>query len=242
MRTGTKRICLFSSPRNVSTALMYSWAQRPDTVVVDEPLYGHYLRVSGAAHPGREDILAYMECDAKKVIEKVMLGRYKQPIVFFKHMAHQTIELDTSFMAEMDNLFFIRDPKKIIASYNKVIKNPTLEDIGIKKQWELYRLAKEKGYSHLILDSGELLANPQRVLIHICLALGIPFYPEMLQWTAGARPEDGIWARYWYNSVHGSVGFERMKSEDAELSAAGQALYLEALPFYDELFMASVKA
>jgi hypothetical protein len=239
---GTKRICLFSSPRNVSTALMYSWAQRPDAVVVDEPLYGHYLKVSGAEHPGREEIMADMECDAKKVIEKVMLGSYEQSLVFFKHMAHQTIELDTSFMEEMVNLFFIRDPRKIIASYSKVIENPTLEDIGIKKQWELYRLAKEKGYNHIILDSGELLANPQRVLVRICSAVGIPFYPDMLHWTAGARPEDGIWASYWYNQVHRSVGFEATRSAEPELSASGQALYLKALPYYHELYEASVKA
>ncbi len=242
MSNRTKRICLFSSPRNVSTALMYSWAQRPDTAVVDEPFYGHYLKVSGVDHPGRDEIMNDMECDASKVIDKILLGRYVQPVVFFKHMAHQTIEMDTGFMADMVNLFFIRDPKRIIASYSKVIENPTLDDIGIKKQWELYQLALEKGYQSLVLDAGELLSNPQRVLIRICAAMGIPFYPDMLHWEAGPRPEDGIWAKYWYENVHSSVGFEATRSEEPELSAAAQALYLEALPYYHELYVASVKA
>src|ERR687883_192922 len=46
------KLSVWSGPRNVSTALMYSFRQRPDTLVVDEPLYGHYLRVTSADHPG----------------------------------------------------------------------------------------------------------------------------------------------------------------------------------------------
>ena len=43
-----KRICLWSGPRNISTALMYSFAQRDDTAVYDEPLYAHYLSKTSA--------------------------------------------------------------------------------------------------------------------------------------------------------------------------------------------------
>ena len=43
-----KKICLWSCPRNVSTALMYSFRSRPDTMVFDEPLYAHYLKVSNS--------------------------------------------------------------------------------------------------------------------------------------------------------------------------------------------------
>ena len=43
----SKIISLWSGPRNVSTALMYSFAQRSDTQVIDEPLYAHYLQHTG---------------------------------------------------------------------------------------------------------------------------------------------------------------------------------------------------
>src|SRR5690606_17661251 len=76
-----KRICLWSSPRNISTAMMYSFAQRSDTTVVDEPLYAHYLLQSGAAHPGREGTLQSMENDGQKVIEKVILGPCPTPVL-----------------------------------------------------------------------------------------------------------------------------------------------------------------
>ena len=68
------RINLWSGPRNVSTALMYSFAQRADTRVVDEPLYAHYLRVSGADHPGREDVLRSLDQDGERVVRDVILG------------------------------------------------------------------------------------------------------------------------------------------------------------------------
>ena len=70
----TLRIQLWSGPRNVSTALMYSFAQRPDTRVVDEPLYAHYLRVSGAEHPGKAEVLRSQEQDGEKVVRDVARG------------------------------------------------------------------------------------------------------------------------------------------------------------------------
>ena len=64
----SKHICLWSGPRNISTALMYAFAQREDTRVVDEPLYAHYLSSYPEAqkyHPGTDDILNSMENDGK---------------------------------------------------------------------------------------------------------------------------------------------------------------------------------
>ena len=65
-----KRICLWSCPRNVSTALMYSFAQRRDTKVFDEPLYAHYLSESKANHPGREE-------DSRREIEPGPSGLFR---------------------------------------------------------------------------------------------------------------------------------------------------------------------
>ncbi len=40
-------LAMWSGPRNISTALMRSWENRPDTEVVDEPLYAYYLQRTG---------------------------------------------------------------------------------------------------------------------------------------------------------------------------------------------------
>ncbi|MEZ4981043.1 MAG: hypothetical protein R2769_05540 [Saprospiraceae bacterium] len=69
------RINLWSSPRNISTAMMYSFGNRIDTSVVDEPLYAHYLsfQKTETEHPGKDEILLNLSSDYKEVIQKVCL-------------------------------------------------------------------------------------------------------------------------------------------------------------------------
>lgn len=236
------RICLWSSPRNVSTAFMYSWAQRPDTVVVDEPLYGYYLQNTGAAHPGRAEILQTMDCNAQRVINKMCFGNYTKPVVFFKHMTHHTVAVNLSFMQRLHNLFFIRNPLLIINSYAKVIEMPAMADIGMEMQWKCYQFAQQNGYKTTVLDSGELLKNPEKVLKTLCAELNIPFYADMLQWPRGARPEDGVWAKYWYANVHQSSGFEIPPTDLPVLPNRLLPLYEAAKPFYQQLYQHSIKA
>jgi len=131
MQDATKRICLWSGPRNVSTALMYSFAQRADTQVYDEPLYAHYLRNTEAKayHPGAEDVLASLENDGEKVIEN-MMGKHEKPVVFFKNMTHHLLDLDRSFMQNVVNVMLTRNPVEMLPSFAKVIENPTIGDVG----------------------------------------------------------------------------------------------------------------
>lgn len=230
------RICLWSSPRNISTALMYAFAQRKDTTVVDEPLYGYYLAKSGAQHPGREEVMQSMDCDGPSVVSKVLLGSYATPILFFKHMTHHMVgNLSPHFMQHMINVFFIRDPKYILRSYAKVISTPTLADIGLDKQLDHVLFARANGYRYLILDAGDILDDAEKALQHLCAALDIPFDNRMLSWEPGAIKEDGVWAKYWYDQVHRSRGFEQRVDDEVLLSPALEQVYLEALPVYQTL-------
>lgn len=221
---------------------MYSWAQRQDTIVVDEPFYGYYLKTTQANHPGKDEIIASMACDAERIIEDVLLAPYNKPIVFFKHMTHHSLNLNTDFMSELVNVFFIRDPKKIIASYAQVIAKPTMQDIGMKMQYEFYKKAIENNYKTIVLDSDELLKNPAVVLKNLCTVIGIDFDAAMLHWKAGARKEDGIWAKYWYDNVHNSTGFERQKTSERILPDSLIPLYEESKPYYEYLKQFSIKA
>lgn len=236
------RICLWSSPRNISTAFMYSWAQRNDTFVIDEPFYGYYLKTTQANHPGKDEIIASMQCDADQVIKDVILAAYQKPIVFIKHMTHHTINLNTDFMGEVINLFFIRDPKKIIASYAQVIEQPVMQDIGMKMQYDFYIKAISNNYKTIVLDSDELLKNPADVLKKLCATIGIDFDESMLNWKTGARKEDGIWAKYWYDNVHRSTGFERQQTSERVLPEYLIPLYDESKPYYDYLKKFSIMA
>jgi len=236
------RICLWSSPRNISTAMMYSFAQRPDTITIDEPLYAHYLVVSGIEHPGQQEILQSQENDGNKVVKELMLGSFDKPVVFFKQMTHHLIALDESFLSEMKNIIFIRDPKQIISSYAQVRPNVTMQDIGIAKQWQLYNQLKENNQPCVVLDSNEILKAPEDVLKKLCVALDIPFYKEMLHWPAGPKKEDGVWAKYWYDNVHKSTGFEKQQTSSRPLPEYLEPLYNESKIYYDQLFEYSIKA
>ena len=239
----TKRINFWSSPRNISTALMYSFAQRSDTTVVDEPLYAHYLsqNLERSSHPVEEEIIATMERNGELVVNNIILGNYDRPVVLFKQMTHHLIGLDLSFLEQTLNVLLIRDPKFIIASYSK-ITTPKLQGIGVAKQLELFHHLQSIGRLTAIVDSKELLKNPRKILGQLCNRLGLEFEESMLTWSAGARPEDGCWAKYWYKNVHQSTGFQPYVEKQVELSASQEELAKVCQPYYEKLFDQALKA
>ena len=231
----THRINLWSGPRNVSTALMYSFAQRADTTVVDEPLYAHYLHRSGADHPGRDAVLASQATDGEQVVREVMLGAYETPVVFFKQMTHHLDGLDHAFLPEMKHVLLIRHPKDLLLSYTQVIDQPTPEDIGFPQAVDLFDELEIGGRLAAVLETERLLRNPEGVLQQLCERLEIPFDPAMLSWPAGARPEDGVWASHWYAGVHRSTGFQPFQPKAEALPNHLEPVLHACLPAYEYL-------
>ena len=238
----TLRICLWSGPRNVSTALMYAFAQRSDTRVLDEPLYGHYLRVSGAEHPGRDDVLAAMETEGEKVVREVMLGACDRPVLFMKQMAHHLVDLDLEFLASTANVLLIRDPSEMLRSLVHQLPDPQLRDTGLAVQHELFDRLVDLGQAPPVLEARELLLDPPGVLARLCERLGLPFEPAMLSWPAGPRAEDGVWAPHWYHNVHRSTGFAPYSPKSDPFPARLEPLLAACLPHYEALFESAIKA
>ena len=220
---------------------MYAFAQRKDTFVQDEPFYGYYLKKTGIIHPGRKQIMKSMKTDINEVIGDILQCDTLGSILFLKNMAHHHIEIDDHFLLNVRNLFLIRNPAELINSFSKVIKDPTMNDIGIRKSWELYTHLIDCGKKPVVLDSGELLKNPPCMLERLCKAINIPYDDTMQSWPTGARKEDGIWAKYWYHNVHKSTGFIKSIPQKIELLKKLQALYESSLPYYNELFKISIK-
>lgn len=234
------KIYLWSSPRNVSTALMYSFAQRSDSKVFDEPLYAHYLQTSSAIHPGRKEVLATQQNNGAQVVKDILLKEHA-PVSFHKLMTHFLIDLDRSFLTEGTNVLLIRNPAEIIASYAKVIPNPKMEDIGVKMQYELYQELKAQGKVSAVLDAKELLKNPKSALQQLCEKIGIPFEESMLSWEAGTKEEDGCWAKYWYDNVHQSIAFKPYVARETTLSGSNLALAEQCQTYYEFLYEQSIK-
>jgi hypothetical protein len=192
----------------VSTALMYSFAQRADTRVVDEPLYGHYLRVSGVRHPGRDEILASMDTDGGSVMRHLAAAAYDRPVLFAKQMAHHWLSMDARLLADFDHFFLIRDPRQMLPSLAKVLNTVDLEATGLPSQVRLLDEVQSRGLEFFCIDSGDLLKSPAGLLSAACRRLQLDFDPGMTHWQPGPRPEDGVWAPWWYARVHRSRGFE----------------------------------
>lgn len=236
-----KRLFLWSGPRNISTALMYGFAQRKDTVVEDEPLYAHYLKLSPAKpyHPGANEILACMENDGEKVVQH-MLGEFDKPIAFFKNMTHHLIGLDWSFMEKGINIILTRDPKEMLLSFSKIIEKPVMEDIGYAMQWELLQYLKGNEYPFLVMDAKKFLMDTEGQIRKLCEACEIPFDQQMLKWKAGPIPQDGVWARYWYQNVHKSTGFQPYKEKKEAMPGHLLPLLATCEPLYRKLLDFSI--
>ena len=238
-----KRICLWSGPRNVSTALMYSFAQRKDTQILDEPLYGHYLRVSGAEHPGREEIMATMNCNGDEVMAELTTQSGDQPVevLFMKQMAHHLRNIDRGFLDRTENILLIRDPEEMLPSLTIQLPHANLHDTGLAVQWDLYEDLVAKGENPAVIDSRELLLNPEVIISKLCDHLDLEFCASMLTWPVGRRKEDGIWEKYWYQAVHQSIGFAPYKAKSA-MTAELMSLLSECKPFYDKLYAHALRA
>jgi hypothetical protein len=223
---------------------MYSFAQRQDTTVVDEPLYAHFLTKTNteAQHPGTAEILATQNHDGEQVVQNVILGAYDTPVVLFKQMTHHLIDLDRAFLLETENVLLIRNPRRILASYTKVIDNPSMHDIGIKMQYDLFQQLKNANKLAAVVDAKQLLLNPKKVLSALCEQLGISFTEKMLKWEAGARSEDGSWAKYWYANVHQSTGFQAYQEKPIQLDDKHKQLAEESTFYYEELFKYAIKS
>eukprot|EP00052_Salpingoeca_macrocollata_P020547 m.172963 g.172963 ORF g.172963 m.172963 type:complete len:566 (+) comp21289_c0_seq6:2045-3742(+) len=207
------RINLIATPRSMSTPLMYSFASRTDCKVVDEPLYAYHLaRHPELQRPYREELFKSQSTNAADVIRDIILGPCDKPVLFLKQIAKQFEQLDTSFMAECFNLFLVRSPVDMVAKFDKNAP-ASVEETGLTNMLPLLHLCQQKEYKHAVLDADLLQSDPEGMLKSVCLEIGIEFQAEMMSWPAGPKPYDGVWAYYWYTSLHKSTGFEALSSK-----------------------------
>jgi hypothetical protein len=234
----TRRIAMWSGPRNLSTAIMRSFASRSDTFVSDEPFYGCFLETSGADHPMRAEVMAAMDCDWESVM-RALRGPTPDgsPVWYQKHMWHHMVgPIGYEHFAGFTHAFLIRKPERMIASYLRKRDSATFEDFGLERQAEFFdREADRLGHAPPVIDADDLLADSQGVLSKLCEGLGIGWDPAMLSWAPGGRETDGPWAPHWYGAVEKSTGFGPPESEPVELPLDAERLIERCRPHYERL-------
>ena len=235
---------MWSGPRNISTAIMYSFAQRSDTKVVDEPFYAHYLLQSGAEHPGRAKVLESQPKDPSIVMQNLRAAATNSDLLFVKNMAHHMIEMDEvleQLFNECTPVFLIRNPAAMLLSLDKTLSDPSMRDTGYQHLLDLFETAENNNLPLIVLDSEQLLKDPEFVLSALCEQLGVAFEASMLSWPPGPIPEDGVWADYWYDKVHESTGFNPHTPKTEDLPNHLDPLYERCKSIYDRLFAHAIK-
>lgn len=219
--------------------MMRSWGARPDTAVCDEPLYAHYLQQTGLDHPGAAEIIEQCETDLSSLVD-VLTGEPQPPRAIFyqKHMAHHLLAgMDTRWVAKLTNAFLLREPAEMLASLLRVLPNPELDATGLPQQVRLVeREADRNGVAPPILDARETLEDPEGMLRALCARLGVEFLDAMLQWPAGPRETDGVWAKHWYASVERSTGFSPYVPKHEPVPARHTGLLRECHALYRQLY------
>lgn len=233
----TKRIAMWSGPRNISTAMMRSWENRLDCSVVDEPFYAYYLQQTQSPHPMFNEILNSQPNGFAEVAASMSNGHCATPLQYQKHMTHHMLPgCDMTWSASVLHCFLIRDPAYVVNSYTNSRGVCSSEDIGIKRQYELFQEIQSFTTRTIpVIDSPSVLGHPKRIMQALCEALSLSFDDNMLNWPAGKRDSDGVWARHWYDSVELSTGFGAPKQAMFELSTHQLEVVEEVMPYYNKM-------
>ena len=236
--TNPIRIAMWSGPRNISTAMMRSFGGRSDCAVSDEPFYGAFLKTTGQRQPMADEVIASMDCDWQSVVEK-MRGPVPggQPLWYQKHMPHHMVgDVSIADFPDHRHAFLIRDPVRVVASYAAKRVEVSAEDLGYARQLDyIDQAARMTGKAPIVLDSADIVRDPEAYLRALCEALEIPWEPGMLSWQPGGRSSDGVWAAHWYGRVLETTGFGGSDGAAAQLNAAAQRVADECRPFYESL-------
>jgi Sulfotransferase domain len=222
---------MWSGPRNISTAMMRAWGARPDCAVVDEPLYAFYLTRTGLDHPARDEVIASQPTAWSDVVHALTEGPVPggAGVFYQKHMTHHLLpEVDRARLAGLRHAFLVRDPARVLLSYARVRDQPTIEDLGLPQQQEIF-----ERYGGPVLDARDVLDDPAAALRALCSGLDVPFTDAMLSWPPGPHPADGVWAAHWYSRVWASTGFAPPPGSGEPLPAHLEPLLARCQPYYD---------
>ena len=241
------RLAMWSGPRNISTAFMRSWGNRDDTLVVDEPFYAHYLHVTGLDHPGRNDVIRSQPIDWRQVAAALVVPVPAHVRVHYqKHMAHHLLPgMGRDWLDALTHAFLIRDPRAMVASLGEKLHEFDLLATGLPQQVEIFEhVVRNTGRTPPVIDSADLLADPEALLRRLCEALDVPFSERMLWWPAGRRETDGVWAPHWYDRVERSTGFEPAPEPEVAPVLDGALARIEAAcrPLYERLHAHRLRA
>ena len=232
---------MWSGPRNLSTALLRSFENRNDTKVIDEPFYAYYLKKTQLNHPMKNEIINYYPTSQKKIL-KIITEKTKTNEIFYqKHMTHHIIKnTRLDWLNKGHNCFLIRYPAKVINSYIKKNSLLSIDDVGFKKQYEIFNKLKKNKIKCTVINADIILQDPSKTIKKLCKILNIRFTKKMLHWPKGKRSSYGIWSKVWYKNVENSNSFSKFKKDKFNIPKKYSKIYEESVKYYNEMNQHSI--
>jgi hypothetical protein len=233
-------VFLWSHPRSLSTALERVMVQRGDLRTLHEPfIYLYYVgdAKKKLAHfdPHPSHPTSYAE------IRRMILRAAETEPLFVKDMCYYVIDYilaDSEFLERITNTFLIRNPARAIASYYKLDKSFTREEVGIEAQYRVFdKVRALTGQTPVVLDAEDLQQDPDATISAYCRALGMEHRASALQWD-GPLPKDWQFVVGWHSSVAGSTGIQkptRTAPVDLDVDPRLRRSYEYHLPFYEKM-------
>jgi Sulfotransferase domain len=242
-----KILVLWATPRSTSTAFEWMMRSRGDMSCFHEP-FGE------AWHLGEDALWPRIKSDSPRtkgltfdsVWQDLQAAAVKGP-VFSKEFPHYTDHMWTDkFLSHFNHSFLIRDPAKVATSMYTNWPDFLLKEIGFVEQRELFdRCCDDLGKVPPVIDSDDLLKNPQGIVKSYCNAVGIPYIKEALSWKP-IRRDEVLWydGGSWHENVRNSDGLKTLPRDYIDISEAPdrvREIYDIILPHYQHLYAHRLK-
>lgn len=236
-----KILALWATPRSTSTAFEWMMRMRGDMACFHEPFGEAWYQGEDARWPRiKADSLRTPGLTFDSVWQSLKDAAQKGP-TFSKDFPHYIKHLwSDAFLDYFDHSFLIRDPAKVTTSMAKHWPDFHLEETAFVEQRELFdRLSDRFGEAPAVIDSDDLLENPQGIVAAYCHAVGIPFIAEALSWEPGDRSEVSWYnGGSWHANLRDSDGLKAQPRRYVDISQSSdhvKQIYEIVLPHYQHL-------
>ncbi len=242
-------LALWATPRSTSTAFEWAIDNRGDMTCLHEPYNEAYYLGKDRRNDRYFAADPELKVDSKLSFSGVhahLLQIASDRQVFIKDFAYSIMHIaDDAFLDAFRHTFLIRDPKKVITSLHARWPDIALDEVGFEDLHTLYqRVADRTGEPPVVLDSDELLDDPEAGMKAYCQAVGIRHIAASTQWQDQAVRDKGsspTWSTYAYDfhdQLRASVKLSRQKRNYPTLNSNPdmQRLYAASRPHYDSLY------
>ncbi|MBT5571149.1 MAG: sulfotransferase family protein [Alphaproteobacteria bacterium] len=243
-----KIIALWAVPRSTSTAFEWMMRQRGDLDCLHEPFGEAWYQGEDPFWPRYKDGEKTTKGLSIKSVWDDIQTRAKNGPVFLKDFPHYINHMWTpDFLSNFTHAFLIRDPAKTISSvYNKWPDFDELE-VGFPEQRALFDLLTAlNGTPPPVIDSDDLLEDPDKMVAAFCDAVDIPFIAEAMSWEPGGDPSAHSWwdGGSFHANLAQSTGLTPQVRRYIEVDDAPERVrrvHRRMKPHYDHLYQHRIK-